>query len=130
MTVEFTPRSLRINGQIAGVVSDAPLQWSESARGRVLEVGLGFGLLANAIASRPAVTSHVVVERAPEVVAYHRSLGSLPESATVIVGAFPDAELPMGEFDIVYLDIFPDRRAERAALELVADRGALFVRRT
>lgn len=103
-----------------------PLYWSEWARGSVLEVGLGNGVLAHAIQAKGRAGCHHIVEVDEETA----TAVAVP-GAKIILGAFPDVELPLARYETILLDIpgARDHRVVGRALDLLADGGVLGLRR-
>ena len=104
-----------------------PLHWAAAARGAVLEVGLGLGVLAREIHRRVYPGCHHIVEMDAELAANIER----PARSTVIVGTFPDVVLPRRRYDVIYLDIpgacSPPVVAR--AVELLADGGIIGLRK-
>jgi tRNA A58 N-methylase Trm61 len=98
--------------------------WAPRVYGRVLEIGLGLGYLADAVQGNRKVSSHTIVERNAEIL----ERVTAPARATLVRGSFPAVELG-GRYDCILLDV-PDAIAlVRPAAELLAPSGILFVRR-
>jgi len=85
------------------------------ASGRVLTYGLGLGYFSFMAANKPDVASVTVVERDPQVIALFRKyiLPQFPQPQKIrIIEAdafeFAAAEMPKGEYDFVFADIWHD----------------------
>jgi hypothetical protein len=81
------------------------------AYGDVLITGLGFGMLATWLASKPEVTSVRVIEFYQEVVDLFASSNQISDKVTI---EFGDAKnyVTNSKFDCVFLDHFPDHSSE------------------
>jgi hypothetical protein len=81
------------------------------AYGNILITGLGFGMLATWLASKPEVTSVKVIEFSQEVIDLFTSANPVPEKVTIELG---DAKTyaTNDKFDCVFLDHFPDQSNE------------------
>jgi hypothetical protein len=95
--------------------------WGDRVWGRVLEVGLGLGVLSRRIAANPRVSKHLILEMEPEIA--NRCGAGLP----VRVGTFPSDV--GGEWDCITLDVFDADQLVGEAVELLSDAGAVFVRK-
>jgi hypothetical protein len=107
------------------------------ARGRVLIFGLGMGWAAAACASLPEVNRVTVVERDPEVLALHETLGifaQLPEPARAkldVVGGDALDYRPEGAVDLLMPDIWlplvnDERLAEVRRMQANVGAGAIY----
>lgn len=81
------------------------------AYGDVLITGLGFGMLATWLASKPEVTSIKVIEFHQEVIDLFISTNTVDDKITIELG---DAKnyTTNDKFDCVFLDHFPDHSSE------------------
>lgn len=103
--------TLTFKGEV--IMSNTPAEINDhrelfkNAHGRVLITGLGLGMAAEVVASKPEVESVTVIEKSKDVVKLIRSF--MPGRVQVIIGdAFdvplPDKTLP---FDYAWHDIWP-----------------------
>ena len=81
------------------------------AYGDVLITGLGFGMLATWLATKPEVTSIKVIEFHQEVIDLFTSTNTVDDKITIELG---DAKnyATNDKFDCVFLDHFPDHSSE------------------
>ncbi len=101
MTITFIDEEIYLHGECLAAMRDAPVYWADLARGDVLEIGLGHGLLARAIEKhRPGVKRHVVIEQHLEIIDCFGP--TLPPLVQIIHGVFP-CEVD-GLFDTIFID--------------------------
>jgi hypothetical protein len=83
----------------------------ELAYGDVLITGLGFGMLATWLASKPEVTSVKVIEFYQEVIDLFTESNPVPDKVTIELGDAKNYKTN-DKFDCVFLDHFPDHSDE------------------
>jgi hypothetical protein len=81
------------------------------AYGDVLITGLGFGMLATWLASKPEVTSVKVIEFYQEVIDLFTESNLVPDKVTIELGDAKNYKTN-DKFDCVFLDHFPDHSDE------------------
>jgi hypothetical protein len=89
------------------------------AYGDVLITGLGFGMLATWLASKPEVTSVKVIEFSQEVIDLFTSSNPVPEKITIELGD-AKAYATNNKFDCIFLDHFPDHSGKPIYEEVLA----------
>jgi hypothetical protein len=89
------------------------------AYGDVLITGLGFGMLANWLASKPEVTSVKVIEFSQEVIDLFASSNPIADKIIIELG---DAKtyVTNDKFDCIFLDHFPDHSNKPVYEEVLA----------
>lgn len=93
------------------VMSDTPAEMADhynfyrKAKGHVLIAGLGLGMIANAVASKPDVISVTILEISPDVI---KLVGSTVHKKCKIVQADVMEYVPNRKYDYMRIDIWND----------------------